>query len=310
MAELNRKVDLFLDSGAFSAWTQGTSINIDEYIQFIKDNQDIIEIYANLDVIGLGGNRPNRLTAEKTLENQKYMEKAGLHPLPCFHMGEPMEFLDYYVENYDYLALGVAGQSGNQLTVWLNDCFLNHICDKEGKPKIKIHGFAVTSLTIMLKYPWWSVDSTSWVVTGRMGSIFVPRYKGGKWVYDERSWKIAISSRSPGTKEAGKHLSTMTPMEKQIVLNYIHEKGYVIGKSEFKIMDKSYKPAENERWLKKDPKLDKEGKRELEVILEDGLCNRYQLRDEMNIIYFLDLEKNSKPWPWPFEREGVQNGFL
>ena len=46
------KVDLFLDSGAFSAETQGAKIDIQEYIDFIKEHQDVIEVYANLDVIG------------------------------------------------------------------------------------------------------------------------------------------------------------------------------------------------------------------------------------------------------------------
>ena len=44
-------VDVFLDSGAFSAWTRGMEIDIQKYIEFIKQNQDIITVYANLDVI-------------------------------------------------------------------------------------------------------------------------------------------------------------------------------------------------------------------------------------------------------------------
>jgi len=143
----------------------GVHIDIHEYIKFIKENKDIISVYANLDVIGIGGKQPNRLTAEKTLENQRIMEKAGLNPLPCFHFGEPVEFLQYYVKNYDYLAMGVAGNTGTKLIPWLDECFSKYICDNKGFPKVKVHGFAVTSLQLMLRYPWFSVDSTSWVVT-------------------------------------------------------------------------------------------------------------------------------------------------
>lgn len=303
----NRKVDLFLDSGAFSAWTQKTSINIDEYIQFIKDNQGMIEVYANLDVIGIGGKQPNELTAKATLENQKIMEKAGLKPMPCFHFGEPMKYLDYYVKNYDYIALGVAGNSGTKLIPWLNVCFSEHICDDEGMPKIKIHGFAVTSLKLMMMYPWYSVDSTSWVVTGRMGSIFIPPFKNGDWAYDVNPFKIAVSSRSPGIKDAGKHIESVSKSEKAFYLDYITEKGYKLGKSEFKKVKQDYLLLENERW--NEPKS-KNDLREVEVIMEVGISNRYQLRDEMNIIYFLDLEKNSKPWPWPFKMKGVQDGLF
>ena len=49
----NNKVELFLDSGAFSAFTQKVTIDIQEYIAFIKEHEDIIDVYANLDVIGM-----------------------------------------------------------------------------------------------------------------------------------------------------------------------------------------------------------------------------------------------------------------
>jgi len=305
---IKNKVELFLDSGAFSAWTQKLEINIQDYITFIKTHKDVIDVYANLDVIGIGGNQPNQLTAKRTLENQKIMEEEGLSPLPCFHFGEPFKYLEYYVKKYDYMALGVAGNTGTKLIPWLNTCFSEYICDDKGFPKIKIHGFAVTSLPLMLRYPWYSVDSTSWVVTGRMGSIYIPRYKGGKWVYDENSWKIAVSNRSPNTKDAGKHIETLPPLEKRMCIRYIYEKGYKLGKSEFKEVKPDHVLVENERWAEKKEKGQQ--KRLLEIIIEPGISNKYQLRDEMNIIYFLDLEKSMPEWPWEFKKKGVSDGFF
>jgi hypothetical protein len=244
-----------------------------------------------------------------TLKNQRIMEQAGLTPLPCFHFGEPMEYLDYYIEKYDYLALGVAGNSGKKLIPWLNECFLHHICNKNGMPKIKIHGFAVTSMNIMLRYPWFSVDSTSWVVTGRMGSIFIPRYKDGKWIYDENSWKICVSNRSPGMTVKDKHIDTVSPEERKIYLEYIHEKGYTLGKSKLEAVDQNHKLAENEKWFENKPKSIT-AKRMMEIVVKPGISNMYQLRDEMNIIYFLDLEKSRPKWPWSFKIDAIQNGFF
>lgn len=297
------KVDLFLDSGAFSAWTQGVEIDIQEYIAFIKEHEHILEVYANLDVIGVGGKQPNRLTAEMTLKNQKIMEDAGLKPMAVFHFGEPFEFLEYYVQNNEYIALGVAGNTGKKIQPWLDDCFSNYICDEKGYPRRKIHGFAVTSLSNMIRYPWYSVDSTSWVQTGRMGSIYVPRGRPGDWVYDENSWKIAVSNQSPKTKDSGSHFSTLSPKAKEVIQAYLDEKGYKMGRSSFREEPQSYKLKDGERWGEKKP-LDKSRKRKVEVIEEDGISNRYQLRDEMNIIYFLDLEKTFPEWPWPFKRDG------
>lgn len=304
---MQNKVDLFLDSGAFSAWTQKQDINIDEYIDFIKRNKDLIDVYANLDVIGLGGKQPNLKTAEATLDNQIIMEQAGLNPLPCFHFGEPWEFLDHYVANYDYLALGVAGNSGKKLIPWLNKCFAEHICDSQGMPKIRIHGFAVTSVYVMMKYPWYSVDSTSWVITGRMGFVFMPQWKADKWDYSITPWKWAVSTRSPTRKESGKHFETMGKEMQKTILRYCEEKGFVMGSSEWHPESQDYKLKDNEIWVEKKPK-NKGQTRMVETVLVPGLANTYQLRDELNVIYFLDLENNSPAYPWAFKLE--QHGLF
>lgn len=296
-----KNVELFLDSGAFSAWSQNKEIDIEDYISFIKENQSVIDVYANLDVIG---------DAEKTLENQIIMEQAGLSPLPIFHYGEDIQYLvDYLEKDYPYLALGgMVPVSTPDLIKWLDRLFADYLTDSDGMPICKVHGFGLTSFKLMLRYPWYSVDSTSWVVAGRMGSIYIPRRRNGRWIYDENSWKIAVSNRSPDQKEAGKHIDTLRPSERQIILDYIEQKGYVLGRSRFEMVDQSHKLAENERWFDKKPE-DKSSKRKLEIIEQDGLSNRYQLRDELNIIYFLDLEKSMPEWPWPFKRRSVRQGL-
>mgnify|MGYP001566356131 CR=1 FL=1 len=300
-----KKVDLFLDSGAFSAFTQGIEINIQEYIEFIKEHEKHLEVYANLDVIGdpVGSYR-----------NQKIMERAGLKPIPCFHYGEdPKWLLKYMDEGNDYIALGgmAADKSGAALTsekrqAWLDQVFSNFICGPNGLPKVKIHGFGLTSLRLMMRYPWYSVDSTSWVVTGRMGSIYIPRFRDGKFIYDEDSWKVCVSTRSPSKGEAGQHIDTFPPRIKQLLLDYIHDKGFKLGKSEFKMESDKYELKEDEKWFGKAAG----GEREVEIIIENGLSNDYKLRDELNIIYFLDLEKSMPAWPWAFKREVTAgNGF-
>ena len=298
-----KKVSLFLDSGAFSAQSQGIAINLHEYIDFIKLHQDVIEVYANLDVIG---------DAKASWKNQRVMEKKGLNPLPVFHIEDWLTSGSYYLEKcmeYPYFCIGgmATGYSSPQRFNFLERCF-SVICDTPtGKPNHKVHGFGLTSLPLMLRYPWYSVDSTSWVVTGRMGSIFVPRYRSGQWIYDENSWKVVVSNRSPSTKDAGKHIETLPPKQKQIILDYIHAKGFQLGVSVFKHVAADYSPKEGERWAEKKG-LIKHGKRLLEIIEEEGISNKYQLRDELNIIYFLDLEKSMPEWPWPFKPCG-SGGF-
>ena len=56
-----REIGLLIDSGAFSAWTQGKEINlVDDYIDFCLQYIDIADAVVNLDVIP---GRPYKLLA-------------------------------------------------------------------------------------------------------------------------------------------------------------------------------------------------------------------------------------------------------
>jgi len=112
---LNIKTKLFIDSGAFSAWSLGKHIKLDDYIDFCKRTD--ADYYAVYDSIG---------DPKKTLENQKYMESKGINPIPCFHFGEDWKYLEHYCKNYDYIAIG--GMVGNRglIKTWLEVLFTKY----------------------------------------------------------------------------------------------------------------------------------------------------------------------------------------
>jgi hypothetical protein len=148
--------DIFIDSGAFSAETKGVPINIDEYCKFI--NETGVGIYAGLDVIG---------NATKTMENVKYMEEAySLTPIPTFHLGGDLNDL-YKILHYPYIALGGLVFSSN----------IMRYCDEvwsillKQAPNIRVHGFGMTNFELMERYPWYSVDSSSYKGGRRFGRI-------------------------------------------------------------------------------------------------------------------------------------------
>jgi hypothetical protein len=301
-------IDLFLDSGAFSADSQGYEIDIQEYIDFVKRHRDYLTCYANLDVIG----DPTKGIdgAEETWKNQQAMEAAGLSPMPVFHVGEDESYLRYYVENYDYVGLGgMVPFTSQVLRAWLDRVFRDLICDAQGWPQVKIHGFGMTSLSLMLRYPWYSVDSTSWIMASRNGTIYVPQYKAGKWVYDENCWKVAVSHKSGSATEQGKHYDTMSPRRQAFIRDYVESKGYAMGHSEYKWESQDYELGENEKWATKKP-ASKDEPRQVEIIEERGVRNDYSLRDKINAEYFADLEKHFPDWPWPMDVGGASSvGF-
>lgn len=306
-------IQLFLDSGAFSAWTKGTDIDIDEYCDFVLKHINVIDAVANLDVIpGSWGSKLTKEEVERSAkqgwENYRYMLKRGVPQdklVHIFHQGEDFKWLRRMAK-LPYIGLSPANDKTTEQKInWLDRC-MRYVTDEDGMPINKWHGFGVTSLKIMLRYPWYSVDSTSWVQGGRTGTIFVPRYRNGQWIYDENSWKVVVSSRSPTTKEAGKHINTIPPKQKEVIEHYIHSKGYRLGKSTFKQVDQNHTLQQGERWVEKKAEI-KNGKRLLEVVEEEGLCNRHELRDEINIAYFTDLEQSMSDWPWSFKSKSIQS---
>jgi len=264
-----------------------------QYVLFIKKYLPYIEVYANLDVIN---------NAEETWYNQQYMESKGLKPIPVWHFGNSPEWLKMYLDRgHDYIAIGgIIPNPENVIYQGLDKIWSEMLTDDMGMPKVKVHGFAVTSAGLLTRYPWYSVDSTSWVKFGKYGIVCVPKTRGGKFDYARNAHNVTVSDRSPQKKEIeGKHILTYSKAERLYILDYFNKKGYKLGKSEYKVVPGDYTLGENERWIK-GKKGDKS--REIEIVIEKGLANSYKLRDELNIMYYIDLQNSVPKWPWAFKQ--------
>lgn len=176
---------LFIDSGAFSMWTKGIEVDVDEYIKWINKRAKYIDLYGQVDAIpgtrtGIPTPAQVREAAQKTWENYLYMRPRMKKPeglLYTFHVGEPKEFLKQALEWTDengkhipYIALG--GMVGKTVQVrrnFLRMCF--DIIKKSSNPNVKVHAFGMTSRDLLSEFPITSADSTSWIMTAAMGGI-------------------------------------------------------------------------------------------------------------------------------------------
>ncbi|HWV46439.1 MAG TPA: hypothetical protein VN039_10555 [Nitrospira sp.] len=204
---------IFLDSGAFSAYTLGVTLSVEEYCNYIQRNSDIIRkedgvvMASVLDGIG---------DPLQTYRNQLEMEARGVRPLPCFHSGEDSRYLDYYVANYPYITLGgMVGASTEQLMRWLDRIWDKHLVDGAGKPKLRVHGFGITSIPLMERYPWYSCDSSSWIQSAAFGSIVSPHHG-----------PLNVSEKSPSRHDAGQHVTTLTQIECDYVFKMLEQQGF------------------------------------------------------------------------------------
>lgn len=167
-------MNIFLDSGAFSS----DDIDIKMYSEFLEEWHKHVAVCANMDVWDWNNQ----------MNNLKIIESKGVNNvLPVYHIYEWMEWkfkeLDDLFEKYEYFAIGwiaVATASSSQKDLFLKYVFSrwNYYRKKQGYPT-KIHWFWVTSTRLCLKYPFYSVDSTSWLAASRFWDIIVFNKKKG-----------------------------------------------------------------------------------------------------------------------------------
>lgn len=156
-------IDIFADSGAYSAASLGETVDPQEYIKWVEKWQHHFSAVSAPDVIG----DPIASTRETEV-----MLKAGLQVkvLPVFHVGEDWKWLRYWNDRteIDYMALGGMvphAKNSKLIDAWLSRCF------KILRPDLRVHGFGMTSWPALKKWPWFSVDSSSWTAGFRYARL-------------------------------------------------------------------------------------------------------------------------------------------
>lgn len=181
VAELGGDVDLFADSGAYSAATTGATINLTDYAAWLRDWEPLWTVRAGLDVIG---------DHEATAANTTALQDAGLPVLPTFHLGSPWPVLEQLCASHEYVALGgmalhaVGAAKQRPLMAWLVRCFT--IARDHGT---RFHGFGLTSAQIVKHLPFYSIDSSSYVFGERWGLSYL---------WNARAWRMeSVLFRNP-----------------------------------------------------------------------------------------------------------------
>lgn len=220
----NLESKLFIDSGAYSAHSKGLEISIDNYIEFLNNNDEAITVMAELDKI------PGELNKAKTFEQRKEAPKISWENylymkdkvqsrdklLPIFHQGEDFKWLKnmlYYThpDGTHIKYIGISPQndiSATQKEPFIQKCF--DIIKNSPNPDVKTHAFGMTSLELLERYPFTSADSTSWKLCAAFGSIMTDY--GVILISDEQ-------------KHNPKHISNMPKIAQDTIINKIESYG-------------------------------------------------------------------------------------
>lgn len=238
---------MLLDSAAFSVWTRGLTLDLDEYADYCHQafEDGIITAAASVDVIpGEFGRVPSPeeaiASASKGWENYLYLVEERKLPthkmLHIFHQGEDIKWLetlmqyndDYVKSGGDPLYIGLSpanDRTTKQKALWL-DKIMPYLTNSDGSAKVKWHGFGVTAVDLMKRYPWFTVDSTAWMRAGAYGAVKVPQFSKAHPYLDS---KLIVSvTEGTGMSQANKHYSSFSAREQRAVRDYLKSIGLSI----------------------------------------------------------------------------------
>jgi hypothetical protein len=159
------KLDFLLDSGAFTAWKAGSSIDLNDYIRFIKDLNFKPWGYFNLDVIGDG---------HASYSNYKKMLDKDMNPIPVFTRGEDVKMIEKYYETSDVIAVGgLVGTRSNKGYVKSLMEIIN------GR---KVHWLGFTNKDLVRHFKPYSIDSSSLSASARYGIFQMYNETDNTWL--------------------------------------------------------------------------------------------------------------------------------
>jgi hypothetical protein len=224
---VERKIGIMMDSGVFSyrryrrkLITTNDKKNLallpDEagftqiYIDFCKKYAKHWDFYVTMDLDFDGNANFKRHVA---------LEKAGLRATPVFHGDEDcsMDMLRRYRDRgYSHICFGTGPRM--RTTVKQQRQYLDAVFNEITRLGMTCHGLAVTAPWMMLEYPWYSVDSSSWSRAAGYGSILrFDKHSG-------RMTQLHISNK--GNTGIAKHMPLDTMAWSKHLKKQLEEEGF------------------------------------------------------------------------------------
>lgn len=303
---------LMIDSGAFTVWSKGATVDLDSYIQFCLDNPQV-SYYVNLDVI------PGRFRQKKTIQspiactwaaeegwdNYQKMIEHGVPKnklIPVFHRSDPIYILKRYLNaGVKYIGISPANDdTTSQKIDWLKE--IRPYLFDGNTPVVKTHGFAVTSYRLMTchdkkqgwEWEWHSVDSASWKLAAAWGALYIPVPKGSGWDYTKPPRLAVASSGTLPKVDPSRQIVLLAkgkPTEKAVVRRYLDQIGVPLGTIRKVDRVRGYTPNRKagEYWIRKPTRLEPIG--QTAIPEEPGVVNDWEWRAIANALFMFEANK-------------------
>ena len=169
---------ILIDSGAFSAFTQRDTIDLDAYCRFLERREPLLWDYIALDVVN---------DAPSTLRNLQAMVMRGLQPMPVLTEDMPTDRVPELMATSQNERVCIAGP-----THWPTSAVMARMrLAGQVAPRAALHGLGLTRETAAWRCGASSVDSSTWAVGTRYGKLSTFSMQAGCTQHD---WRVLRSS--------------------------------------------------------------------------------------------------------------------
>lgn len=218
--------ELLFDSGAFTSWSKGHMVDLKELIETYrklvnKYGSSVKNVWLiNLDVIpGSPGRTALKDEIDEAIKQsdinfRELTREFGSIVLPVFHQNEDEARLKEVADMADYICVSPRNDVVEKYRVeWAQ--YVHSLI-----PGKKTHGLATTGEQMMLRVPWYSVDSATWLYIGAMGNV--------AYLCGSKLNTIAISNESPARYDMYCHYETSSNLVKEAVRERASEHGITV----------------------------------------------------------------------------------
>lgn len=214
----NKGMKILIDSGAFTFF-KDTKFHskplewwekyIENYVDFIKTHKENIFACVELDIDSIVG-------SEKVDEwREKYfypLEEEGVKVIYLYHLDKDLQHFESLCRRHSYVGFSYIELKNTLETQDERDYLVQEIFNIAKKYKTAIHGFAITGNRLLLSYPFFSADSTSYLIGAQFGKITF--FEGGKLHHLEKDeWKASYMEKLKAMGLKQKLLEVENPYE-------------------------------------------------------------------------------------------------
>jgi len=236
---IKNKIHLMVDSSAFSfhnfamkqtakirasasvgSMSRGKTIEelreevISQYIKFCKSDSRYWDFAVTFDFVK---------ECSKIYAMTKRLERAGLKVSPVYHGDSPLSWLKRYLdEGYKHIGIGTLPWRKSD---WKAEkAYYESIFELTSKYSgVKLHAFAMTSISISMSYPWHSVDSSSWSRSSGYGCICLPDLERC------RMTTVQVSTAAGHRNNPQNMFDSLAPSVQKEIKRKVEERGFDFG---------------------------------------------------------------------------------